>query len=200
MKVVPRRPVVAGAVLVFLFVVGSFEYLSFTQTSSSYSGVSFDGVTLASPTALNAASEVIHLYAATTSPTPDSVAAAIVGIITSVRVNITLSLYDGGVFPVYIPSETHQVFIDGLLVGTGETRSLWIWPGASATVQIVESISTGELLPIVSAAIASGGKVQYDIVGSASFAGGSAPFTRTGQIDVGAYIASQLHITIPGVT
>ena len=159
-----------------------------------------EGVTLAGPNALDTVGDIVHLYSVVSSPSPESVAALIVGIITSIQLNVTLSLYNGGILPVYIPAETNQVFVDGLLIGTSSTGSAWVWPGSSVTVHLAETIPTGQLLPIVSSAIESGGNVEYNIVGSASLAGVSAPFSKSGQLDIGAYLVKQLGIPIPGLT
>lgn len=188
---------VAASLVVFLFVFGSFEYISYTQTKASFSNVEFTGVTFAKPNATTVIQEAVSLWSTFNSPTAETVAEDVLGVIQSVNFNLTFDFHNSGALPVYVLSETHQLFINGLLTGTGSSSGFWVPAGKSIYVSFSESLNGSDLVSLVRSAILSGGQVKFVVVGTASLGVGTFPFSIKGNADLLAYFAQKMGITLP---
>ena len=89
-------------------------------------------------------------------------------LITGINLNAQLSISNGGIFPVNIPSESHDLTVNGIDLGTGSSSvSQTISPGQTVTIPIQETISTQAITELTSSIVASGGNLNVQINGQA---------------------------------
>jgi hypothetical protein len=182
---------------VFLFLFGSFEYVSYTQTTASFSGVQFVSVTFKNSTSSSLVSQALNVYNFVVSPSTEHVISLLINTVESVNLNLTLTFDNYGILPVYVLSETHQLFANGNLIGVGSSSGFWVPAGGSVHQSIRENIQTGELESLVRSALYSGGSVKFVLVGSASLSIGSFPFSLQSSANLLNYLAQKLGIPLP---
>jgi hypothetical protein len=187
---------VAG-VLIVLSLFGSFEYISYSQTTASFAGARFTGVTFVKPNPGTLISDAFKAYSLATSPSAETFAEGVAGVIGEIDLNITFTFHNAGILPVSITGESHQIYLAGALLSVGGSPGFSIPAGGSVSVTFRESIQTTSLVDVVRSAILSGGQVRYAITGSAGLVLGSVPISVEGQVDLFSYLAQQAGITLP---
>jgi hypothetical protein len=188
---------VTASLLVFMFIFGSFEFVSYTQTSASLTNVRFVGVTLAPLNSATIIRGAISVYSLATSPNAETFAEAVASGIQSVKLNLTFTFLNYGVLPVYVLSETHQVFANGFLAGTGGSSGFWVPAGGTYSMTFSESISTADLVSMLRSAVLSGGQVKFDLVGTANLGVGGYSFSLQSGFDLFSYLSAQTGIAFP---
>lgn len=188
---------VAFGIIAFLLVFGSFTAISYSQTTAHFESASLVGLTFAKPSATTAALGSLQTFLTLTSPTFENLAQELVLMVPAVMVQLNFSMSNGGIIPVYIPSETHQLFVNGILVGTGSSPGGWIPAGSTVSFSFLQNVSSGELEAVLRSAFSSGGIAEFTIVGTGQVAFIGIPFTVSGQVNLVAYLSQKLGVSLP---
>jgi LEA14-like dessication related protein len=158
-----RAKYVAIAVIVVSLLVAGLIGYSYTQISGQITNVSLSGITFAQLSA----GTLVKLAANILTGNLLGIA---LNLVSSIDLNVQLALKNNGPLPVSIPSETHDLTVNGIDVGTGSANiEETLSPGQTITVPIKQSITTDSIAQIASSVIAAGGNVDVQINGQAHF-------------------------------
>lgn len=182
-------------VIVLLIGVGAIAY-SYTQISGKITNVSYGGLVWAQPSA----SVILQLAVNALSSNWLGVALAL---ITGINLNAQLSLTNNGIVPVGIPTETHDLVVNGIDLGSGSTNiSSTVTPGQTITIPVTQTIETASISQLASSIVSSGGNLDIQINGQAhiSMLGIplSVPFQKSSQISLVQEIEQHVESLVAG--
>lgn len=91
-------------------------------------------------------------------------------LIEGVNLDLVFELSNGGLLPVYIPSVTYDLAVNGVPVGQAtSTVSATINPGQTKQITAVQNVKKGSLAPAIYSIVESGGIVDVKVRGTAYF-------------------------------
>lgn len=119
-------------------------------------------------------------------------------LIDGVNLNLIFGLSNHGLFPVYIPNLSYDLYVNGAYVGTGYSdRANTIYPGQTDEFPILQNFKKSSLNPAISSIISNGGVMEIKVKGTAYFQilGFSipVPFESSKQISIYDEIRSRLN-------
>lgn len=169
---------------------------SYTQLSGQITNVSYGGLTWAQPSA----TVVLELGA-------DFLTGNYIGLamtlVTGIDVIAEISISNGGILPVSIPSESHDLIVNGIDLGSGSSSvSETVNPGQTITVPVQQTIDTSSLSQLATSIVTSGGNLDIQINGDAhlSILGlpVNVPFEKSTQISLIQEIEQHIQALISG--
>ena len=186
-----------AAIISILLIVGAAGVgYSYTKLSGQISDVSYGGLTWAQPSA----GVLFELGADVLTGNYLGVALTLV---TGIDLNAQLSISNGGILPVNIPSESHDLIVNGIDMGSGSSSvSETVNPGQTITIPVQQTISTSTLSQLASSIIASGGNLNIQIKGQANYSvlglQMNIPFQKSTQISLVQVIEQHVQDLISG--
>ena len=155
--------IIAGAVFAAVALGAAMLFYSYTQVSASLDHVRFHSVDWMDLTVSN----LVMLGAkALTGDILDSALTLIDG----VNLDLVFGLSNGGLLPVYIPSVTYDLAVNGVPVGQATSAvSATIGPGQTKQIVAAQNVKKDSLAPAISSIVESGGIVDVRARGTAHF-------------------------------
>lgn len=183
-------------VIVALLIVGAGIAYSYSQLSGQVTNVSYGGIVWARPTA----GVLLQLVA---SATQGDIVGIALTLITGIDINAQLSVTNGGVLSVTVPSETHHLTVNGVDLGAGSTRlSMAVNPGQTVNIPVKQTIKIASFSQLGPSIVASGGNLKVQINGQLHFSvlglPLSIPFQKTSQISLLKEIEQHVQSLISG--
>lgn len=178
MKSVTAIAIIVG--IIIAIIVGLIAY-SYTQIQISLDGMSFEGFVW------NLSG--ISLLKAGISLLTGNLLGTILSVITGIKLSLIFGLANHGIFPVYIPDLSYDLFINDVKIGQGHSNvDLTINPGDTKQLPILQNFQFSSLEPAAASVIASNGMMDIKVSGTAYFKllGLSipVPFESTKQVSV----------------
>lgn len=91
-------------------------------------------------------------------------------LINGVNLNLLFGISNNGILPVYIPDLSYDIFINGILIGTGNSNlDLTLYPGQTKVITSFQNINKDSMSPAVSSIIESKGVMDIQVKGMAIF-------------------------------
>ena len=150
-------------VLVVLLVGAAAAAYSYTQLSGQIMNVSYSGLVWAQPSP----SVLVQLVA--DGLTGDWIGVALT-LVTGINLDAQLSIKNGGIVPVSIPMESHDITINGIDLGPGSTNvSEVVNPGQTVNIPVQQTVETASFSQLASSIISNGGNLDVQITGEAHF-------------------------------
>ena len=154
--------IIAGAVFAVVALGATMLVYSYTQVSVSLDHVGFHSIdwdlTVSSLIMLGANALM-----------GDYLGSAL-SLIDGVNLDLVFGLSNGGLLPVYIPSVTYDLAVNGVPVGQStSTVSATINPGQTKQITAVQNVKKSSLAPAVSSIVEAGGIVDVKVRGTAYF-------------------------------
>lgn len=173
--------IVAGAVLAVVALGAVMLVYSYTQVSVSLDHVGFHSIDWDLTV-----SNLIMLGAKALMG--DYLGSAL-SLIEGVNLDLVFGLSNGGLLPVYIPSVTYDLAVNGVPVGQAASSvSATINPGQTKQITAVQNVKKDSLAPAISSIVESGGIVDVKVRGTAYFEllglGIPVPFESSKQISI----------------
>lgn len=155
--------IIAGAVLAAVVLGAVMLAYSYTQISVGLEHVGFRSIDWMDLTVSN----LVMLGAKALAG--DYVGSALT-LIDGVNFDLVLGLSNGGLLPVYIPSVTYDLAVNGVPMGQSASAGpATINPGQTAQIATVQNIKKGSLAPAISSIVESEGIVDIKVEGTAYF-------------------------------
>ena len=155
--------IIAGAVFAVVALGAAMLLYSYTQVSASLDHVGFHSIDWMDITVSN----LVMLGAKAL--TGDILGSALT-LIDGVNLELVFGLSNGGFLPVYIPSVTYDLTVNGAPVGQAtSTVPITINPGQTKQITAVQNVKKDSLVPAISSIVESGGIVDIKVRGTAYF-------------------------------
>ncbi|MGI0047543.1 MAG: LEA type 2 family protein [Nitrosotalea sp.] len=178
MKTTTTAGIIIG--IIIAIILGLIAY-SYTQIHISLDSMSFEGFVwdLSGLSIIKAGISLLS----------GNLLGTILSVITGIKLNLIFGLTNNGIFPVYIPDLTYDLFVNDIDLGQGHSSvDLTINPGETKQLPILENFQFSTLGPAAESVIASNGIMEIKVSGTAyfKFLGLSVPvpFESTKQVSV----------------
>ncbi len=178
---------IIAVILALLILFGMASAYSYQRVQVQVSGISFEGVRLANLTNMTVLKglAVMGLPLLTNPTDLSNWLALALQLVDSVQLSFTVQVANNGIVPIFIPSENHQVYLNGIFAGYGNSTSgIFLVPSNFEFISFSQSIPSSNILTIAKSVIADGGVVDVVVTGYANVFGASVPFTVHKQLDL----------------
>ena len=155
--------IIAGASFAIVVLGAAMLAYSYTQISANLDDVRFHSIDWMDPTLSNILVMGGKLLIG-------DVLGSALELIEGVNFDLVFELNNGGFLPVYIPSVTYDLIINGVSVGQGtSTINTTINPGQTKQVTAIQNVGKNSFVPIIDTIIESGGIIDIKAKGIAYF-------------------------------
>ena len=155
--------IIAGAVFAVVALGAAMLLYSYTQVSVSLDHVGFHSIDWMDLTVSNLVMLGGKLLVG-------DILGSALALIDGVNFDLVFGLSNGGLLPVYIPSVTYDLAVNGVPVGQAtSTVSATINPGQTKQITAVQNVKKDSLSPAISSIVEFGGIVDISVRGTAYF-------------------------------
>ncbi len=168
MKATAKAAIIIAAILLFGFV---GEVFSYSQTTGRVGDVTFENLVFRTPSAQT----ILQISAGLVT---GNYLAFVLSLVQGVHLAISVELTNNGILPIYVPSQSHDVYVNNILVGSGSSSvSALILPSQSYNLTIDETIfTTIDFGQLALSLVQSNGVATVQIIGRSSFLVFQIPF------------------------
>jgi len=158
-----KKAVSIGVSIVIVVIVGGLIAYSYTQLSVSLNEVNLHSVDLESLSWSNLLKLGLNTFSGNWLD-------AAFDLIRGINFNLIFGLSNNGLFPVYIPDLSYDILINGIPIGSGNSKiDTTIYPGQTKEIISFQHIQKNSLLPAVYSIVNTQGIIDLKVKGIAYF-------------------------------